>query len=917
MRRAVSRIIPNKLRSLDNESATANPQHKRVYGISPSQSRDNNNNNNGHNNGMTSNSSVAGHLSLSSPFRIDFNSVSDFYIVLDNPHNSWLPGDEISGQIILISKKNLANIIITLSLVGFVKINASSHSKLRPVRHNLFNHTIKIYGDNSNPSTPTNTNNDQEFSNGLFKGEHRFPFIVKLPNKRIFTSIDFGKGSITYLLRASMGDIHSINNSHESASNSHTNGASAFGDSSVNNTSSGFFSKTKNLKLLNNSNYTTEKLINLINPIDINTLPNPKPKRLIIKDPRYNHRKLSRTQSSNSTINTFNTYSTFSSNNSDSNDTHSQHEGTNTQNHSDSQIPGSQSHETETIPNQTTEEQSQSQSHAFENAQGRPLATNSESTPNTPSNVDDDMISNQKENYFHNNANSNVSYDCKPETIKVSLSIPKKGYLRGELIPIKLNINHLRKVQDVNGIIVTFVRVCRLDNGPEGLFDSFRKDLAQSVIPLYVDPNTFTSEINTSIRIPADSFPTISGCPLVSFQYFVEVLVNLSGKTVVLDDNLPKSSVGSDNGHQSPIIDFPNSNGGNMNNSNTNAANSELDSSGKNISDSLNDFKLQFNYLSSVTDFNQKERSTFINTDKYKRMKKFLQLTSEIVIGTHRLTSEQENLMAMDMHNMNSPVSRRSSASDGSPGGIQVSNSFTSLSQYPSSPHTQQFHALNHYHNLASPGTGVGSSSQTNHINVIPESREIDSFNRTPYYPGSAAATTGDGSDSQPPTIPAYHEVHNEIDLLPMPNRPQMSEKEQLRAHESSLLPSEPGVGTTGSESHESVSPVGNDSDILGRNDENNMKNVSDNVSQPQDQEMYHQPEEEPRMSASAGDNHTQFNFFILQNSSSTINNMDLNDDQYNNLDYVPNYEGSSNDQLVPHGGNMNDRDQNNQSRQQ
>ena len=56
-----------------------------------------------------------------SNFRLEYNSVDDFYVQLDNPHKVWLPGEEISGQVVLISKKNLANIVITLSLVGLLK----------------------------------------------------------------------------------------------------------------------------------------------------------------------------------------------------------------------------------------------------------------------------------------------------------------------------------------------------------------------------------------------------------------------------------------------------------------------------------------------------------------------------------------------------------------------------------------------------------------------------------------------------------------------------------------------------------------------------------------------------------------------------------------------------------------------------
>ena len=88
--------------------------------------------------------------------------------------------------------------------MGFIKINASSHLKLRPLKHTLFDYTIKIYGKDEEEQTDS-----AEFSNGLLKGEHVFPFIVKLPNKRVYTSIDFGKGSINYILKAAIGNSSS------------------------------------------------------------------------------------------------------------------------------------------------------------------------------------------------------------------------------------------------------------------------------------------------------------------------------------------------------------------------------------------------------------------------------------------------------------------------------------------------------------------------------------------------------------------------------------------------------------------------------------------------------------------------------------------------------------------------------------
>lgn len=722
-------------------------------------------------------------------YRIDFNSVDEFYILLADPHRSWLPGDEISGQIIFISKKDLANIVITLSLIGSVKINASSHSKLRPVKELLFHHTIKIYGDENSGN---NNENGEEFSNGLFKGEHRFPFIVKLPNKRVFTSIDFGKGSIKYSLKAAVGNASSFANDSPAASP-----LSDFNNNNNNTTKNNFILKTKNLNF-HNSVYTSEKIITLINPIDVSKLPRSKPKRLIIKDPRLS-KKLSRTQSSTSTLNTVNTFNTLSSNNSDTT--------TNGEFHSNGNTPGNSA---------------------------------SQSNSNSPLNGLD---------------------NARPQVIKVALEIPERGFLRGELIPTKLNINHSRKIQDLNGIIVTLVRVCRLSNGHENMVESFRKDLQQLVLPLYVDPNTFQSEINTNLRVPADAFPTISGCPLVSFQYFIEVLINLSGKSLILDSS----------NHHKPSIS-------------TDEANHSL------LENPSNDLKYKFNFNSNAS-MNQNERSGFINTDKYKRMKKFLLLTTEVTIGTNRLnerlaytSNERSNELLHDNLNSISPTSRKSSSVSGS------NDSPLLFNQTGSTPPSQQGH------------------QQPMSLNPLSEAIPANNFSTPPYFENQQDSPLNIADTP----IPGYEEVSNNYhansSLAPvqMPTHQHLSEKEQIRAHEASLLPSAPPLDDA--EETETISPIDKNNEIL-----ENIEELGEEVNQLNNES-----------NDSASSRHSQsFGFFTYQNSTSTTtptNHESLEEEEEeeednlyhsNNLlnshaeidsestDWVPNYETANHDILL------------------
>lgn len=360
----------------------------------------------------------------------------DFYIELNDPHKVYTPGEEVAGQIILILNENTINLKLNLSLEG--SINVSSNSPLRSDKKDqLFNHSVKLYGDSNN--------NEQ----GLSSGEHRFPFIVKIPKKNVYTSIKFEKGNITYLLKSTL--------------------------------------------LLNNEIISvTKKLLNIIKPINLLSLPEAHPKIL-------NFRNISSKKALKATLS-----STSSLNSS-----------------------------------------------------------------------------------FSMDSNGSINND----SVRIKLTLPYLGYLKGESIPVKLNIKHYKHISNMNGIIVTLIRVCKLDLGRDYEFESYRKDLSQSIVPLVLDQKTCKGEISTTLKIPADCFPTIIS-PSLSFQYFVEVLINLSS-----------------NGK-------PASSGYNLNNSS-----------------SLSLRRMELN--DEDVHFNDNMRP-MVNVDNLKRMKHVLTITNEVIIGTER-----------------------------------------------------------------------------------------------------------------------------------------------------------------------------------------------------------------------------------------------------------------------------------------
>ncbi|KJZ73527.1 hypothetical protein HIM_07083 [Hirsutella minnesotensis 3608] len=60
----------------------------------------------------------------------------------------------------------------------------------------------------------------------------------------------------------------------------------------------------------------------------------------------------------------------------------------------------------------------------------------------------------------------------------------------------------------------------------------FRKDLDQNAAPLIIDPATLQASVTIPVRVPDDAFPTIKGVPgdMISFKYQVEVVVDLGGR---------------------------------------------------------------------------------------------------------------------------------------------------------------------------------------------------------------------------------------------------------------------------------------------------------------------------------------------------------------------------------------------------
>lgn len=164
------------------------------------------------------------------------------------------------------------------------------------------------------------------------------------------------------------------------------------------------------------------------------------------------------------------------------------------------------------------------------------------------------------------------------KTITAKIELLKAGCLPGDSIPITISIQHTKRIKSLHGIIITLYRQGRIDSAPPlslftdikgkdlerlkheeyypksktglgglsltsaGSSSVFRKDLSQTLAPIMIDPTTLSTVVTASLRVPEDVFPTITGVPgeMISFRYYVEVVIDLGGKLAGQDRHLPR-----------------------------------------------------------------------------------------------------------------------------------------------------------------------------------------------------------------------------------------------------------------------------------------------------------------------------------------------------------------------------------------
>ncbi|CCH59802.1 hypothetical protein TBLA_0B09840 [Henningerozyma blattae CBS 6284] len=475
-------------------------------------------------------------------------SIKNFNIELHEPRSVYKTGDYLNGEAVLKITSDTVNIALRLSLICELKVKAGNTAASRTqISETLLNNEALLYGEDYKHLIATDSFYKNEIINGLTKGEHRFPFKVKIPvGKNPISSINFERGSISYRLECSFESINE-------------------------------FQKEKPI-------IKCQKDFLVVAPLDVSTLNEGRKKTVVLQSaaiPPLRH------SNQNNSVN--------GSYNNNSNSSHS---------------------------NSLSTKQVDDGTSSFITK----ITNNSSSTTSS-----------------NNSSNKSINSEKK---VVISVNLPHSGFTIGEIIPIKVSINHYKEFSHPASLITTLVRICRVNgSGDDQLNETFRKDICQSVSPVYIDPVTLDCNLIVYLKVPLDAFATFTAVQkYFSFQYYVEVMVNLSQKNIIYTES-------------NRIIGKPNEN---------NQSNELIF---QRLEDNMNHLQRNFfnkmNQNAIMNDHDDIESNILyhdmVNVDKLKRLRNVTGMSIEVIIGTtrnktidHEIESNNQTIKDYDIQDGNS-----------------------------------------------------------------------------------------------------------------------------------------------------------------------------------------------------------------------------------------------------------------------
>ncbi|PVH88201.1 hypothetical protein DL98DRAFT_358231, partial [Cadophora sp. DSE1049] len=461
---------------------------------------------------------------LTAPLKSRTRNLTEFHIRPDEPHRKYSPGDLVRGAVVLTVVKPIRLTHLTVCLHGFVRVFKSPNGANDPL-------------PDLGLTASSNPRKSQYFGNGhasLFQDEvtlcgegrldigvYEFNFELEFPRKGLPSSVDFERGTISYLITATITRPTSIT-----------------------------------------ATSSCDQKLSLVETVDIGPMVPPKPQKISLEpiSRRVRRRKTIKNKENGSPENT--ETGTGS--------------GSEAARAATSPLPDDSASQCGSVDHQVTSPRSPvpSEVHSTGSAGNSAESTVSSSTglsfrlgavPSSAKSTKDSPRNSSK-------------VSLSDQTITATIELLKSGVLPGDNLPLKISIKHTKALKSMHGIIITFYRQGRIDSAPPlslfadikgkdaerlkheeyypksktglgglslssaGSSSMFRKDLAQTFAPILVDPTTLTAVVNASVRVPEDVFPTISGVPgqMITFRYHVEVVVDLGGKLAGQQRHVPR-----------------------------------------------------------------------------------------------------------------------------------------------------------------------------------------------------------------------------------------------------------------------------------------------------------------------------------------------------------------------------------------
>ncbi|EHK50001.1 hypothetical protein TRIATDRAFT_172689, partial [Trichoderma atroviride IMI 206040] len=444
-------------------------------------------------------------INLPFPLRSRNRSVADFHVRCDEPHRKYNAGDHVHGAVSISVVKSVRYTHLVVTLHGFVRVlkDPAGSKKGRDIT------ALPQGGSSSRPQYHGNgfasLFQDEQVLSGegrLDPGRFDFRFDLVFPDKGLPSSIDFERGTISYMITATLTRPVSMS-----------------------------------------PTMTCERKVILAERIDVGLVPPPAP-RIIFLEPI--NRKMKKKKSSMALDKT-----TFAAPEAadvvsepdaqepveDSTDQQSERRGAATSSDVQSEISGESGRSIGTT---------MSRSDFTQLSHVGTVGAMSAQQQTVNDNTITASIELLKGGCLPGDA---VSVRVTVQHIKqiksmtgVIVTLFRQGKIDSsppaQLFKNMMSKEDARRLQKEDIYPKSRTGLGGISLSSTGSVSVFRKDLDQTTAPLIIDPATLSASVTVPVKIPDDSFPTIKGVPgdMISFKYQVEVLVDLGGK---LSGNFP------------------------------------------------------------------------------------------------------------------------------------------------------------------------------------------------------------------------------------------------------------------------------------------------------------------------------------------------------------------------------------------